>query len=385
MSNVILTARGLERLRSRHPWIYRSDVQDMPEVAGFYPVQDHRKRVYGWAAVNANSEISVRMVSYAEQEFTQADLLHRVDAALDYRASLHIDADSYRVLHSEGDGLPALVVDRYADYLVIQSGSAAMEPHIPAIVDRLVKRLGVKGVLARFESKTRNIEGIPQSVHVLYGEVPETIICTEVGIRYQVNPYTGQKTGAFLDQRLNRQRLGEFAKGQALDIFSYQGAFGLHLAGKVDQLECIDVSEVALKQAAENMNLNGFTNVAYVAANAFDYLRELERSGRKFDVISLDPPALAKLKKDLGNAYGAYKELNLRCMKLLTPGGILASSSCSFHVQESDFYVMLNDAARDAGRRMRVIERGSQAPDHPELLGIPETRYLKFAILQAVD
>lgn len=384
MSSAVLSKRGLERFKTRHPWIYKSDTLSLPREVGIFPVEDDKGRVLGYALVNARSEISVRVLTYWKE--ADADtLLGRVHAALDHRESLNIDADSYRLIHAEADELPALVVDKYQDYLVVQNGSAALEVYLDEILEVLIERLQPRGILGRFENKNRELEGLSTENVVLYGEVPETIECRESDIRYLVNPYTGQKTGAFLDQRENRTLLGTYARGNGLDVFSYHGSFALHLAGKCESLECIDVSEEALQRAEENMHLNGFQNVTFTVANAFDRLRELERSGVKFDTISLDPPAFAKRRKDLEAAYGAYKELNLRCMKLLAPGGVLASSSCSFHVSDSDFYEMLGDAARDAGRRFRILDRKTQASDHPEMLGVPETRYLKFALLQAMD
>ena len=382
---VILSQRGLERLQSRHPWIYRSDLERLPDEAGLHPVHDRRGRNYGWAAVNPRSEISVRMLSYGEAEIGRDFLLGLLERALTRREAMNILDEGYRLVHGEADGLPGLIVDRYGDTLVMQSGSAALEPFIPDFLELLVQKLKPKGILARFENRSRLLEGLKTFVEPLFGTVDEELEVQEAGLRYLVNPRTGQKTGAFLDQRLNRQTLGRHAKGDALDVFSYHAAFGLHLAGKVRSLECIDSSVPALERAQEIMHLNGFDNVRYVEANAFDYLRALEGDRRQFDTISLDPPALAKLRKDLPSAYRAYKELNLRCIKMLAPGGVLASSSCSFHVGEPDFYTMLEDAARDAGRRLRILERGTQAPDHPELLGVPETRYLKFALLEAVD
>ena len=382
---VILSQRGLERLQSRHPWIYRSDLERLPDEAGLHPVHDRRGRNYGWAAVNPRSEISVRMLSYGEAEIGRDFLLGLLERALTRREAMNILDEGYRLVHGEADGLPGLIVDRYGDTLVMQSGSAALEPFIPDFLELLVQKLKPKGILARFENRSRLLEGLETFVEPLFGTVDQELEVQEAGLRYRVNPRTGQKTGAFLDQRLNRQTLGRHAKGDALDVFSYHAAFGLHLAGKVRSLECIDSSVPALERAQEIMHLNGFDNVRYVEANAFDYLRALEGDRRQFDTISLDPPALAKLRKDLPSAYRAYKELNLRCIKMLAPGGVLASSSCSFHVGEPDFYTMLEDAARDAGRRLRILERGTQAPDHPELLGVPETRYLKFALLEAVD
>ncbi|ADV68648.1 class I SAM-dependent rRNA methyltransferase [Deinococcus maricopensis] len=386
----VLSPRGAARLASGHPWVYRSDTLNLPDTPGIHAVQDVRGRPLGWALVNARSEISVRLLSAdpavrADEAFLRA----RLDAALDYRARLNPDADAYRLVHGEGDGLPGLVVDRYGPYAVVQNGTAALEPHLGALVQHLAERLGLQGVLARHEGKVRALEGLETGIDELYGRVPDRLEVQEAGargpVRYLVEPRTGQKTGAFLDQRVNRALLGAYARGAALDVFSYHGSFGLHLAPGAAHVELIDASGAALARAEENMRLNGHTNVTYTEANAFDRLRDLESAGQRFDTISLDPPAFAKRAKDLPNAYRAYKELNLRCLKLLPVGGVMATTSCSFHVSDSDFHGMLADAAADARVRMRVLHRGTQAPDHPERLGVPETRYLKFTLLERVE
>jgi 23S rRNA (cytosine1962-C5)-methyltransferase len=388
-SGVVISPRGATRLREGKLWVYRSDTVELPFEAGVYPVRDVRDRGLGWALVNPRSEISVRMLTRGDRPADEALFRERLHAALDFRESLHIDADGYRLVHAEADGLPGLVVDRYADVLVVQNGTAALEPFLPALVDTLVERLRPRGVLARHEGRVRGLEGLPTGTTVLYGEVPDRVVVRERGahgdVRYLVDPYHGQKTGAFLDQRENRALLGEFARGEALDVFSYHGSFGLHLAPGAAHVELIDSSESALARARENMALGGHTNVTYTETNAFDRLRELESAGRTYGTISLDPPALAKTRKDLAGAYGAYKELNLRCLKLLEVGGVLATTSCSFHVAESEFYGMVQDAAADARVRVRVLARRGQALDHPELLGVAETRYLKFALLQRTE
>jgi len=389
-ARAVVSPRGAGRLREGKVWVYRSDTVELPWEAGVYPVTDVRDRPLGWALVNPQSEISVRLVSRDDTPVDEAFLLARLDAAIAFRESLGVNADAYRLVHAEADGLPGLVVDRYADVLVVQNGTAALEPYLGAIVHALVRRLAPRGVLARHEGRSRALEGLPSGTFVLHGDVPERVTVREADarggdVRYLVDPYRGQKTGAFLDQRVNRALLGRYARGAALDVFSYHGSFGLHLAGGAEHVELIDASAAALERAQENMRLNGFGNVTYTEGNAFDRLRELEREGRRYATISLDPPALAKLRKDLPNAYRAYKELNLRCLKLLEVGGVMGTTSCSFHVSEPDFYGMLEDAAADARVRVRVLHRGGQAPDHPELLGVPETRYLKFALLQRVE
>lgn len=379
---VTLSARGVERFNTGHPWIYRSDVAQMPPSPGLYPVHDARGRVLGWAAVNPQSEITVRMLTRGLKPANETLLLTHLERAIQQRRDSSMNSDAYRVAHSDADGLPGVTVDKYGDYLVIQQHSAALEPYLNALLDALEAEYQSLGILARFDGKSRSLEGLETGVFELRGAVPEWLEVREGDVRYLVDPWRGQKTGAFLDQRENRHALKTRAYGRALDVFSYHASFGLHLATVCDDVECIDASEPALERGRENAALNGFTNLSFTAGNAFDVLRERERGGVKYQTISLDPPALAKAKRDLPAAYRAYKELNLRAMKLLEPGGILGTASCSFHVSESDFYTMLRDSASDAGRNVRILERRAQSSDHPELLALPESRYLKYALLE---
>jgi 23S rRNA (cytosine1962-C5)-methyltransferase len=383
MQNVVtLSARGLERFQTGHPWIYRSDIAALPAEAGLFAVQDARGRGLGWAAVNPKSEITVRMLTRGLKPANEALLLAHLERAIKFRRGLDIDGDSFRVVHGDADGLPGLTVDKYADYLVIQQNSAALEPYLDAFLETLETAFQPRGILARFDGKSRGLEGLETGVHALRGEIPEWLEAREGAVRFWVDGWRGQKTGAFLDQRENRQALTARGFGRALDVFSYHASFGLHLATVCDSVECIDASEAALQRGAENAKLNGFTNLSFTAGNAFDLLRERERNGERYQTISLDPPAFAKAKRDLPAAYRAYKEVNLRAMKLLEPGGILGTASCSFHVSEPDFYGMLRDSAADAGRTVRILERRGQASDHPELLNLPESRYLKYALLE---
>lgn len=380
---VTLSARGVERFNTGHPWIYRSDVAQMPPSPGLYPVQDARGRVLGWAAVNPQSEITVRMLTRGLKPANETLLLTHLERAIQQRRTdSSMNSNAYRVAHSDADGLPGVTVDKYGDYLVIQQHSAALEPYLNALLDALEAEYQSLGILARFDGKSRSLEGLETGVFELRGAVPEWLEVREGDVRYLVDPWRGQKTGAFLDQRENRHALKTRAYGRALDVFSYHASFGLHLATVCNDVECIDASEPALERGRENAALNGFTNLSFTAGNAFDVLRERERGGVKYQTISLDPPALAKAKRDLPAAYRAYKELNLRAMKLLEPGGILGTASCSFHVSESDFYTMLRDSASDAGRNVRILERRGASSDHPELLALPESRYLKYALLE---
>jgi 23S rRNA (cytosine1962-C5)-methyltransferase len=377
---VTLTPRGKARFETGHPWVYKSDITTLPVRAGLEDIADLRGQHLGWALVNPKSEITVRFVSRGVQ---RPNILQRLERAIAFRRSLQIDGDSFRLVHSDADGLPGLTIDKYGDHLVMQQNCAALEPLLPDIVRVLCRELVPLGILARFDAKARTLEGLENKLEVLYGDVPEWLKAQEGKIVYRVDPWYGQKTGAFLDQRDNRAALAKVAYGRSLDVFSYHASFGLHLAAVCSHVECIDSSVAALDRGEVNARLNGFSNMTFTEANAFDWLHHKDTAER-YQTISLDPPALAKARKDLDNAYRAYKELNLRCLKLLEPGGILGTASCSFHVSETDFYTMLEHAAADAGRMVRVLERRSQAICHPEVLNFAESRYLKYALLQVM-
>jgi 23S rRNA (cytosine1962-C5)-methyltransferase len=399
---VVVTRRGAARWEGGHPWIYRSDVARHPERSGFARVEDERGRALGWAAVNPRSEITVRFLHRHEQSVDEEVLRTLLDRALAHRDALVRTPEwglaseaGMRLVHADADALPGLVVDRYDDVLVLGSASAAFEPFLPVIVAHLVDRTGVRGVLGRLDVAARAREGLAQEVRLLHGEVSERVWFRSGAASLVAEPWEGQKTGAFLDQRVNARRLAAYARGRGLDAFAYHGGFGLPLAlgadgeGGVDELELLDASERALRTAAEVFERNGARPPSLHVGDAFARLRELDaevrRGGSGFDVVSLDPPALAKRRRDLDRAYAGYKELNLRALRILAPGGVLGTSSCSFHVSDDDFLTMLEDAAADAGRRCRVLGRFGAAADHPERLGFPESRYLTFVLLQADD
>ncbi len=390
--SVVVTERGAARLAAGHPWVYRSDVTRPASLPGFATVRDQRGRALGWAAVHPASQIAVRLLHRHDTPVDEALLVARLDAALARREALAHDPDAhmagvtgYRCVHAEADGLPGLVVDRLGPVLVVQNGCAALEPHLDALVERLVERLAPVGVLARFDSGAREREGLPREVRVLAGRVPEAVEVSDGLLTWPLRPLTGQKTGTFLDQRLNHRRLALHARGAGLDVFAYHGGFGLHLlrAGATS-VELVDGSAAALEAATAAAARNALPAPTTTRADAFAYLRERDRSGARFDVIALDPPALAKRARDLPRAMAGYKELNLRALRLLRPGGVLGSASCSAHLQEADFLNVLADAAADAGRSVHVLGRFGAAPDHPERLGFPESAYLKFALLRAL-
>jgi 23S rRNA (cytosine1962-C5)-methyltransferase len=306
-----------------------------------------------------------------------------VSRALNRRQGLEASTNAYRLVHAEADGLPALICDRYDRWLVVQLLSAGVEAFREPIVEALVRLTGAEGILARNDVPLRTRETLPRETVLLRGDVPREVTVNEHGVRYAAAPWTGQKTGAFLDQRENRVLLGGLARGRSLDCFSYHGSFALHLARRSDHVVAVDSSAEAIARARENFAQNGFENGEFVEANAFDYLRDRDRAGDSFDTIALDPPAFAKTRGALDAALRGYHEINLRAMRLLAPGGVLYTASCSFHLTRSLFLEMIQGAAEDSGRRLVLRQVLGQPVDHPEIVTIPETGYLKGAILQA--
>jgi len=381
----IVSARGAKRWSSGHPWIYRSDITVPPsQPAGAVRVLNEKNRLIGTALWSPSSQISLRMLAHDDAVVNAEFFRARIERALSYRQSLDIDANAYRLIHGEADELPSLVVDRYDDYLVAQLLSAGLEAFRGEIISALLDLVQPKGLLARNDPAVRAHEQLPLTTELLSGEVPEAIEVREARVRYIAAPWSGQKTGAFLDQRENRTRVGQLARGRTLDCFSYHGSFTMHLAAAADSVTAVDSSYDALERAEANAKLNRFENVELIEANAFDYLRHLESEREQFDVVVVDPPAFAKRRDAVKQALRGYKEINLRAMRLLAPGGHLCSFSCSFHVDAALFRDMLESAAADSGRALRWIETRGQALDHPEVVQIPESTYLKGAILQAL-
>ena len=377
--------KGAARWIRGHPWIFRSDVLEPPEsVAGAVRVMGESSRFLGMALWSPRSQISLRLLSTDDEPIDRTFWLERVSTAVEYRRSLAIDSNAYRLVHGEADGLPSLIADRFGEVVVVQLLSAGLEAHRAEIVSAIQELVAPLGLLARNDVSVRKAEGLAENVELLSGTVPQEVEVIEAGIRYHAAPWTGQKTGAFLDQRQNRVRAGELARGRALDCFSYHGSFALHLAARADEVVALDSSGTALERARANAALNGFENLRTVEANAFDFLRAEESAGARYDTIVVDPPAFAKRRDSLPQALRAYKEINLRAMKLLNEGGILASFSCSHHVSTDLFRQMLESAAADVRRPFRWLETRGPANDHPEIVQIPESAYLKGAILQAV-
>ena len=381
-----VSQRGAQRWARGHPWIFKSDVRKRPSApAGAVRVRDDRGRWIGVALWSPSSEISLRLLDSEPDATIDAKWWHdRLARSVARRTDLGRTSNAYRLVHAEGDGLPALVCDRYDRWIVVQVLSAGLETFREHIVQALREITGAEGILARNDVPLRTREGLARETVLLHGDVPREIIVQEHGVRYAAAPWTGQKTGAFLDQRENRILFGGLARGRALDCFSYHGSFALHLARQAEHVVAIDSSAEAVKRAMENAALNGLSNVECVEANAFDHLRDLDRAGARFDTIALDPPAFAKTRDSLEAALRGYHEINLRSMRLLAPGGYLYTASCSFHLTKALFLEMIERAAEDSGRRLVLRQLLGQPSDHPEVLTIPETGYLKGAIVQAV-
>jgi 23S rRNA (cytosine1962-C5)-methyltransferase len=381
-----ITRKGEDRARAGHPWIYRSDVSEAHASPGdLVRVTGQRGRVFGYALFSDRSEITLRMVALGPAPPGDAFVRERLEAALRFRESLHLDATAYRLAHGEADRLPSLIVDRYGDYLVLQALSQGIDRRVPEITAALVELLRPAGILARNDPRVRQLEGLEQTVEAVYGDVPERIEVQEGAVRYEVDPWHGQKTGLFLDQRENREAALRYARGRLLDAFSYNGGFALALAPKCTSVLAVDISEDAVARIRANASRNGLSNVEAKAMNVFDELRELERIGARFDTVVLDPPAFAKNKASVPKALSGYKEINLRALKLLEPGGFLVTCSCSYNVTEGMFLDVVAEAAADAHAEVSLVEKRAQGRDHPILLNVPETYYLKCLILRKLS
>jgi 23S rRNA (cytosine1962-C5)-methyltransferase len=386
VASVTISARGEQRVRSGHPWIYRSDVVDVRADAGdLVCVIGPRHRTIGFALFSDQSQIPIRMLIRGESEPTAALFRNRLEHAIAFRASLALDATAYRLVHGEADLLPSLVVDRYDAWLVVQALSQGMDRLLPDICRMLVELTGATGILARNDPKVRALEGLEQKVEVLYGDVPESVIVREGPVEYEADLRRGQKTGLFLDQRENREAAARYAHGRLLDCFSYNGGFALRLARQCPQAEAVDISADAVTRIRANAERNGVPHIEAREANVFDELRRLERGGERYDTIVLDPPAFAKNKASVPNALAGYKEINLRAMRLLAPGGYLVTCSCSYNVNEGMFEEMVHQASIDSHVPVTVVEKRMQGRDHPVLVGAPETYYLKCFILRRVE
>src|SRR5215475_3497053 len=391
VADAVVSAKGASRARSGHLWIYRSDVTQKPraESGSVVRVVDHRGRFVALAQYGKESEITLRIISKDDVENTRDFWLARLRAAARWRERVVGGAsDAYRLVHAEGDLLPGLIIDRYGDCFAIQTLTRGMDALKTMWVEILVEEFHPRLIVERNDVRVRQLEGLPMVNSLLYGSQPSAagdLIVTENGIRFRIDLFEGQKTGAFLDQRENRAAAMRYARGRGLDCFSFHGSFALHMAKGCESVTAVDVSEPVIESARRNAELNDVTNVEFVAANAFDLLRDYDDAGERFDTIVLDPPAFAKNRGAVEAALRGYKEINLRALRLLNPGGVLITCSCSYHVGEGLFLDVLAEAARDAGRAVQIVEKRTQSRDHPILLTVPETYYLKCVVARVMD
>ncbi len=385
-SRAQISRSAARRVRRGHLWIYAGELELEPvgEEPVIVQVIDLAGNILGYAFYSRRSQIRLRLFSRNQEAPTLELLQARIKDSISRRRILSGTASACRLIFGEADLLPGIILDRYGDYLVLQTLTRGADTLKSALVDILVAELAPAGILQRNDVKARRLEGLEEISSVLWGSVPDEVEIVEGDIRFIVDLQRGQKTGFFLDQRANRLAARKYASGRTLDCFTNTGAFALQMAGRCDSVLAVDISQDSLRMACRNRELNGIHNADFVAANVFDFMRDLEAAGQSFDTICLDPPAFAKNRKALAGARSGYKEINLRALKLLNQEGVLITSSCSYHMSELDFFDLLCDAARDCHRFIQVIERRNQANDHPVLAGMPETCYLKCFILRAL-
>ena len=387
MNTVTVNKRGADRIRRGHIWIYRSDVSDASDAGAgsVATVRDQNRNFVGQAFYSDSSQIALRFLSQSEEPIDRDWWRRRILEAVSRRPHKTSQTNAYRLVYSEGDLLPSIIIDQYDDVLVLQTLSQGSEAAKPLLVELLAEELKPQAIIERNDVRVRQHEGLELAVGVLYGKAPGEIEILQDGVRFLVAPLSGQKTGSFLDQRENRIAAAALAHGRALDCFTFNGAFALHLARVCTSVTGLDISADAVAAARSNAALNNIANAKFEEANVFDALRELEGTGERFDTIVLDPPAFAKNRASAKAAARGYKEINLRAIKLLNPGGILISCTCSYHMPEDLFLGIIAEAATDARRKLQLIEKRTQSSDHPILLGVPETYYLKCVVARVLD
>jgi 23S rRNA (cytosine1962-C5)-methyltransferase len=384
-AQVQVSTKGAQRVRQGHLWVYAGDVEheaNDPE-APIVRVLDRGGNVLGFAFHSPRSQIRLRFLGRGDEVPDAAFFRRRLEASISRRIRT-TDRSAARLVFGEADLLPSIIVDRYNDYLVLQTLSRGADRIKDLLVEELAGLLSPRAIIERNDVKARLLEGLDEKRGALFGDIPLRLMISEGAVQFQVDLATGQKTGFFLDQSDNRLAAARHARGRALDCFTNTGAFALHFARRCSSVVGVDTSHDSLALAQANAELNSITNVRFHEANVFDFLRETERAGEKFDTICLDPPAFAKNRAAAPGAKAGYKEINLRAMRLLNPEGILITSSCSYHLTEADFSDVVQDAARDAHRYIQIVERRSQAEDHPVLASMPETHYLKCLIVRVL-
>jgi len=381
----VISKRATERIKAGHLWIYRSDITGFPAEGGsVVAVCDSGGKFYGKAFYSDKSQIALRLLTTLDETVDEGFWINRLESALILRRKVVVNSEVCRLVNGEGDGIPSVIVDRYKDVLSIQTLSQGSDKIKDLIAEILSKLIDPVSIIERNDGKVRDLEGLPKQISVLKGYDPGEIVCLENGLKFYFHPSSGQKTGAFLDQRENRALAGRLSFGAGLDCFCYGGGFALNMAGSCETVEAIDISESAIELAKKNTLLNGIINIQFETDNVFDRLKLYDGQKRKFDTIILDPPAFAKSRAHIKAAEKGYKEINLRAMRMLNPGGLLITSSCSQHMDENAFLNILARAASDAGRKVQVIEKRTQGKDHPFLISMPETFYLKCIFLRVL-
>jgi len=386
MGQVRVSRQAAARLTGGHPWVYQWEVEDSHHAQPGEAVRvvDPANRFLGWAHYSSTSRIALRLLTDRDEPVDRQFYWRRLQAALAYRQSVVTGSDAYRLVHSEADRLPALIVDRYGDYLVIQTLSQGMERAKDWLVEALQELVAPKAIVERNDVPRRDLESLPRQAGVIAGELPGLVEFHMNGLTFYADLLRGQKTGAFLDQRENYVAVARWARGKVLDCFTSGGGFALHLAARCESVEGVDSSEAALELAERNRQANGIDNVTFRLADAFELLKGYAIAGRRFDMVILDPPGFAKTKSEVRPALRAYQQLNYQALRLLGPGGVLVTCTCSHHVSEELFMETVAAAAREQGKILRILERRVQSLDHPVLLSVPESLYLKCLIFQVV-
>jgi 23S rRNA (cytosine1962-C5)-methyltransferase len=384
LPQVRLSAKGARWQARGHPWIYRDDLAQAPRLAAgdLAAVLDHRGAFLGQALYSAASRIALRFLTYGEESVNLDFWAARLENAISFRRSVLRDTNAFRLIYGEADGFPGLVVDSYNGHLAVQTLHPGMESRLPELIELFKCRLAPGSITLRHDAEVRTLEGLPLEVRTVWGELPERVEVQEGPVRLWVDVRRGQKTGLFLDQRENRRATGLLARGEGLDAFAYQGGFALHLAPRCERVTLVESSIAALALAQENARLNAVKNFEAVRDNVFSFFKKAAQSGRRFDTIVLDPPAFAKSRQDRPAALKGYAELNRRAFELLHPGGLLVTCSCSYNLREEEFLGVIRQAAAAAQRQARLLERRGAAPDHPALLSLPESWYLKCFLLE---
>lgn len=387
MANVTISTRGAKRVRKGHHWVYRSDIIDADDAEGGAVVTavDEAENFVGQAFYSDASEIALRFLTTRQETIDRDWWRGRLRLCDQRRAAIKNETNAYRLVYSEGDLLPSIIVDVYDGHYVIQTLSQGSDRIKNDLIEVIIAEFQPRSVIERNDARVRSIEGLELRAQIVFGDAPEEIEVNQHGIRFLVAPLSGQKTGAFLDQRENYQAARQVARGRSLDCFTFNGGFALHLASSCETVLGIDIAAEAISGAERNAHLNAVTNVTFQTANVFDALRELGTAGESFDTIVLDPPAFTKSRATIKSGARGYKEINLRALKLLRPGGVLITCSCSYHMSEEMFLEIIAEAALDARRRVQIIEKRGQSSDHPVLLGVPETHYLKCVIARVIE